>query len=314
MHITRTKNDIWDIVKGNLNLDNFLLSKIKNLFYGNHLYVFLSPFDYLITLPIFNPASIIKADKTYNFLTIEIPCDFLPHSDARRMQFSTIPVKLSDLDIHFICGRITDQEDAVLDENPTLISPEKDLDLDSNLEFCMNINGQNMINKLVKGLVGYYKKNDQIKCMLTLFSKISRDVQVSDDNKRIVVSDFNFDESNDFKILLKFQDIFMSTKLEVRNECKTWIFNITNEKTISTMNYLREWLNIDYFKNFLMDIDVSVILDLDKKLIIITYERSTKYKAFIELARQVAKIFEIIIILDLQHNEKMMKYLKHYRK
>lgn len=63
-----------------------------------------------------------------------------------------------------------------------------------------------------------------------------------------------------------------------------------------------------------MDIDVSVILDLDNKLIVITYERSTKYKAFIELARQVAKIFEIIIILDLQHNEKMMKYLKHYRK
>lgn len=314
MHLKRTKNDIWDIVKANLKLDNFLLSKIKNLFYGNHLYIFLSPFDYLITLPIFNPASIIKADKTYNFLTIEIPCDFLPPNDVRKMQFSTIPEKLSDLNIHFICGRITDQEDAVLDENPVLISPEKDLGLDSNFEFRKNMNGLNMINRLVKELVGYYKRNDQIKCMLTLFTKISREVQVSDDNKRIVVSNFNFDEAIDFKILRNFQDIFNSTKLEIRNECKTWIFNITNEKTLIIMNYLREWLNIDYFKNFLMDIDVSVILDLSNKLIVITYERSTKYKAFIELARQVAKIFEIIIILDLQQNEKMMKYLKHYRK
>ena len=73
MHIPRTKNDIWDSVKHNMNLSDGIINKLKSRFYGNHLYVLLSPFDSMISLPIFNPNSIIKADKTYNFLTVEIP-------------------------------------------------------------------------------------------------------------------------------------------------------------------------------------------------------------------------------------------------
>ena len=138
-------------------------------------------------------------------------------------------------------------------------------------------------------------------------------MHITNDNKRLILQDVNFDQSPEFKVLHMFQNIFQCTKLEIRNECKTWIFNVTNEETIAIMQYLREWLNIHYFKNFLMEIDVSVVIDLDNRLIVITHERSTKYKAFIELARQVAKIFEILKFLDLQTNTKMLKYLKHYK-
>jgi len=44
-------------------------------------------------------------------------------------------------------------------------------------------------------------------------------------------------------------------------------------------------------------------LTLNNYNIVITYERATKYKGFIELARQVAKIFEILHYLDPMNNK-----------
>lgn len=75
---------------------------------------------------------------------------------------------------------------------------------------------------------------------------------------------------------------------------------------------MREMLNMKYFKNFLMEVDISITIDLENKLIVITHERATKYKVFIEIARQVAKLFEILRFLDIQRNPDMLKYLKHY--
>jgi hypothetical protein len=60
-------------------------------------------------------------------------------------------------------------------------------------------------------------------------------------------------------------------------------------------------------------VDVSLIIDLEKMLIIITHEKSTKYKTFIELARHLGKLFEILKYIDIQNNQKMLKYLKHYK-
>ena len=121
MHIKRTKNDIWDAVQKNLNLSPDLLHQLRCGFHGNHLYVLLSPFDSMVSLPIFNPSSIIKADKTYNFITIEIPCDFLPREDPRKNQFPTLPTKLNDIEIKFIYGRIIDQAEAQLEEASNLV-------------------------------------------------------------------------------------------------------------------------------------------------------------------------------------------------
>jgi len=73
MYFKRNKYDIWNSFKENIKVDNSILLSMNNLFYGNNLYVFLSPFDHLVTMPIFNPANIIKTDKTYNFIKIEIP-------------------------------------------------------------------------------------------------------------------------------------------------------------------------------------------------------------------------------------------------
>lgn len=73
-------------------------------------------------------------------------------------------------------------------------------------------------------------------------------------------------------------------------------------------------LKLDFFKNFLMDVDVSVVIDLRKYQVMVTYERSTKYKGFIELFRQVGKIFEILHYLDLGKKEKLMGYLRHYKR
>ena len=309
MHISRTKNDIWESAQKNLRLSEGMKNKLKAGFYGNHLYVLLSPFDSMVSLPIFNPSSIIKTDKTYNFITIEIPWDFLPKEDPRRTQFTTLPHKMSDIEIKFIYGRIIDQESAELDESYNLLWFEKDLNLNPEAVLGNSKGDTHIIEDLVKELVIYYKLNNQIKSHQTLFSKISQNVVVSQDsypslnhpqylsnmsvdskkyskyfqtcknkfdknidwdilnkekwyNNRILVKDFNFDLSNDFKPLKGFNDIFKPSMLEVRNSCKSWIFNINNDKTKSIMRFLRENLKIDYFKNFLMDVDVSVIIDL----------------------------------------------------
>lgn len=217
MHINRTKNDIWDSVKNNLNLSEGTMSKLKTGFNGNHLYVLLSPFDSMVSLPIFNPSSIIKADKTYNFLTIEIPCDFLPKEDPRRTQFTTLPCKISDIEIKFFYGRIIDQEDAQMDESHNLVCLEQDLSLNPEEVLCNFKLDSQIVDKLVKELVIYYKRNDQIKSQQTLFSKISKNIVVSTDNKRLLVKDFNFDKSNDFKQLKGFNDIFKPSIIEVRN-------------------------------------------------------------------------------------------------
>ena len=322
VQIKRTKNDIWDIAQKSFNLSDNLTLKLKCNFYGNHLYVLLSPFDSMVSLPLFNPSSIIKADKTYNFITVEIPWDFLPQGDPRRPQFSPLPSKIEDVELKFIYGRLFDHEEAKLDESFNFINIENDLGLQPEETFATQTGDIHVIKKLVKELVVYYKRNDQIKSMQTLFSKVSNNIEISANNKRLVISNFNFDTSfsqmppneslNDFKPLKMFNDIFKPNKLEIRNECKTWIFNVTNERAIMLMNGLRERLNIKYFKNFLMDVDVSVVVDLVEHWIIITYERSTKYKGFIELARQVAKIFDILIGLDLMNKDRMMNYLKHY--
>lgn len=325
MHIKRTYNDIWDTVKKNLKVDKLVLSKMRNEFYGNHLYVFLSPFDYQSSLPIFNPAIIIKADKTYNFMTVEIPCDLLLQNDPRRYQFSTIPQKLSDIDVRFVCGKIVDQENAQMDESSSLISPEKDLGLNPKEPLRIDrdytpasidqdeSNNWTILNQLVTQLVQYYKDNDQLKCVVMLFNKISKSVLVTDQqNKIITINEPRFEINNDFKILQGFQSIFRCTKIEIRNEFKTWIFNITDEETIMIMQYLKDNLGLDHFKNFLMEIDVSVIINLEHKYIAITNERPTKYKVFIEIARQVAKIFEIIKFLEIQNVQKF-RYLNHYK-
>ena len=131
-------------------------------------------------------------------------------------------------------------------------------------------------------------------------------------NKIITINEPRFEINNDFKILQGFQSIFRCTKIEIRNEFKTWIFNITDEETIMIMQYLKDNLGLDHFKNFLMEIDVSVIINLEHKYIAITNERPTKYKVFIEIARQVAKIFEIIKFLEIQNVQKF-RYLNHYK-
>lgn len=279
--------------------------------------MFLSPFDHLVTLPIFNPSSIIKTDKTYNFMKVEIPCDIPDKETGTRYndgnEKSVLPSKLSDINLKFICGKITDQEDAKLDEKETLISIDDHLGLDSNCSLAPIMRENKIINQLVCETVAYYKTNNQYICLKTCLSKISDNIHVTPDNKRMILGNLCFDQSNEFKILNSFQMIFHSTKLEIRNECKTWIFNITDEETISLLKYLRQELKTKYFKNFLIEVDVSLIIDLEKMLIIITHEKSTKYKTFIELARHVGKLFEILKFIDIQTNQKMLKYLKHYR-
>lgn len=37
MHIKRNKNDIWDSFTNNIDVDNYILSKLKDLFYGNNI-------------------------------------------------------------------------------------------------------------------------------------------------------------------------------------------------------------------------------------------------------------------------------------
>ncbi|CAI2362495.1 unnamed protein product [Moneuplotes crassus] len=313
MHIQRTKNDIWDIAKTNLNLSHAIVSKLKGGFYGNHLYVLLSPFDSMVSLPIFNPSSIIKADKTYNFITIEIPCDFLQKEDPRKNQFPTLPSKISDVELKFFYGRIIDQEEAQLEELSNLICVDNDLHLQPNDTFIDGVGASRTIRNFVKELVLYYKTSDQIKSNYTLFSKISQDIIFDQVNKRLLIKSFNFDLSNEFKPLKMFNEHFKPSMLEIRNSCKTWIFDVNNERTIDLMRYMHKKLGIDYFKNFLMDVDVSVVIDLKCYQIIITYERSTKYKGFIELARQVSKIFDILLYLEVQKNDKMFSFLRHYR-
>jgi len=118
----------------------------------------------------------------------------------------------------FVCGKITDQEDAHLHENENIISIENDLGL--NLDDSLApINHENkIINQLVSETVIYYKRNDQFKCLNTLLSKISKNIYVTQDNKRMILLDLNFDNSNEFKVLSSFQALFNSTKLEIRNE------------------------------------------------------------------------------------------------
>lgn len=128
----------------------------------------------------------------------------------------------------------------------------------------------------------------------------------------MILGDLNFEENPEFKVLSSFQGIFNSTKLEIRNDCKTWIFNITDQETINMLKNLKFSLNTKFFKNFLMEIDVSLIIDLEKMLIIITHEKVTKYKTFIELARHVGKLFEILKYINIQKNAKMLDFLKHY--
>lgn len=164
---------------------------------------------------------------------------------------------------------------------------------------------------------------------MMIFSKISKSITLTKDKKRIIIKEPNFETSLDFKIMNLFQSIFGCTKIEIRCQYRswvlstpdspincilptTWIFNITNEETLLMIQHLREWLNIDYFRNFLMEVDVSVTVDLEKKVIIITNEKPTKFKFFIDIARQLARIFEILRYLDITKNNKM-KYLKHYK-
>ena len=182
MHIPRTKNDIWDSVKHNMNLSDGIINKLKSRFYGNHLYVLLSPFDSMISLPIFNPNSIIKADKTYNFLTVEIPWDFLLKEDPRRPQFTSLPTKISDIEIKFFYGRIIDQEDAEMNESYNLVWFEKDLNLNPLSTLKNTKENSLIIEDLVKELVIYYKRNDQVKSHQTLFDKICKNVIVTQDN------------------------------------------------------------------------------------------------------------------------------------
>lgn len=60
-------------------------------------------------------------------------------------------------------------------------------------------------------------------------SKVCRNVHITKDSKRLILSDLNFElgvdnrdpnavQNNEFKILSMFQNIFDSTKLEIRNE------------------------------------------------------------------------------------------------
>ena len=299
-------NYFWKIMK----LEPNITQKLKRLFYGNSIYVFLNPFDSHVVLPIFNPISIIKTDKTYNFITVEILSDLLH--------------KFSDIELNFVWGRVTDNEDWMIEEIKNRILFDKDLNLNLNQLISSHEIQHNAICNLAKEIIIYYKNNDQLKCLYTLMSRLWRTKFITRDSKRLILLDLNFDfnpdskdanfsPNNEFKVLNVFQGIFQSTKLEIRNEWKTWIFNITNEETIATLSCLKEVLNLKYFKNFLIDIDVSLIIDLENKLIVITHERSTKYKTFTELARQIAKLFEIIKYLDIHNNQKMLKYLKHYK-
>jgi len=60
-------------------------------------------------------------------------------------------------------------------------------------------------------------------------SKVCRNVHITKDSKRLILSDLNFElgvdnrdpnavQNNEFKILSMFQNIFDSSKLEIRNE------------------------------------------------------------------------------------------------
>lgn len=215
MHINRKKNDIWNIVAKDLRLESTTVSKMKNLFYGNNLYVFLSPFDYLITIPIFNPASIIKTDKTYNFMTVEIPCDIFPVHGQKK---TPLPKQLNDVIIKFFCGKITDHEDAQLDETETLVNFDQDLNLNPEEQLNVIDDKKNTIHQLAREIVIYYKRNDQLKCLQTLMSKISDNITITDDKRRLILKGLNFDQHNEFKLLQMFQTIFASTKLEIRND------------------------------------------------------------------------------------------------
>jgi hypothetical protein len=65
--------------------------------------------------------------------------------------------------MRFICGRITDQEDAELDETSSLISPEADLKLNPDEVLSLDEGQDPLINRIAKELVIYYKRNDQLK-------------------------------------------------------------------------------------------------------------------------------------------------------
>ena len=110
MHISRDKHSIWDSFTDHIKVDHNIFSSLKNLFFGNNLYVFLSPFDHLVTLPILNPSSIVKTDKTYNFIKIEIPCDIVDKKtgsmDTSGVPLCVLPQKLKDLRLKFIWGKI----------------------------------------------------------------------------------------------------------------------------------------------------------------------------------------------------------------
>lgn len=306
---TSQMSNFWSYFCKVMKVETSVSQKLKRLFYGNNIYVFLNPFDSHVVLPIFNPISIIKTDKTYNFITIEIQSDLL--------------YKFSDIELNFVCGRVTDNEDSMIEEIKNRILFDKDLNINLDQLISSQDIHHSAIHNLAKEIIVYYKNNDQLKWLYTLMGRIWRTKYITRDSRRLILLDLNFDfnpdsrdanysPNNEFKILNVFQSIFQSTKLEIRNEWKTWIFNITNDETLATLSCLREVLNLKYFKNFLIDIDVSLIIDLENKLIVITHERSTKYKTFIELARQIAKLFEIIKYLDI-HSNQMIKYLKHYK-
>lgn len=132
MQVKRNKYDIWDSFTTHIKVDKSILSSLKNLFYGNNLYIFMSPFDNLVNLPIFNPMSMIKTDRTYNFLKLEIPCDIVDRLTGTKLSNSALPDKLNDISMKFICGKITEQEESELSEKENPISIDNDLKLDSN--------------------------------------------------------------------------------------------------------------------------------------------------------------------------------------
>mmetsp|Transcript_10408 Transcript_10408/g.11665 ORF Transcript_10408/g.11665 Transcript_10408/m.11665 type:complete len:172 (+) Transcript_10408:414-929(+) len=155
----RKVSDVWKNIERIFKLDYTHICKMKTLFYGNNLFVYLSPFDYYVALPIFNPSSIIRTDKTYNFISVEIPSDRGNDKAA-----ASLPYKLSDINLKFVCGKITDQEDSMLEETENVISIDQDLGMNSNdpIDSFLTQN-HSVIKALVKELVIYYKRNDQIK-------------------------------------------------------------------------------------------------------------------------------------------------------
>lgn len=52
--------------------DVHLREKVETLFGGNMLFVFLGPFDFQAPTQVFNPSVIVRADRTYGFMSIQI--------------------------------------------------------------------------------------------------------------------------------------------------------------------------------------------------------------------------------------------------